>query len=296
MSELRHDTITFLSDFGRADHFVGVVHSVLRQMAPGVSVVDLTHEIAPFDVRGGSLALARAVQYVSPGVIMAVVDPGVGSTRRAVAIEAAEGRAVFVGPDNGLLASAIGLIGGAETAVVLDDPAYHLPTGASTFDGRDIFAPVAAHLCLGVPITDLGTAIEPGALTPGLIPLTRDEGGRVVGEVIWVDRFGNVQLNVDPDEIAGFGEVVSVTFGDAERVAHPVSSFSELGPGGLGALVDSDGLVALVIDQASAAEMLGLAVGDEVSLGPVDDGESAPRADVVTEVDGPRRRSADSGR
>lgn len=292
MSELRFDTVTFLSDFGRTDHFVGVVHSVLRQMAPGVTVVDLTHDIAPFDIRAGSLALARSVQYLSPGVIMAVVDPGVGSERRAVAIEAAEGKATFVGPDNGLLASAIGLIGGAERAFHLDNPDYHLPSNSRTFDGRDVFAPVAAHLCCGVPLDELGTEIKPSSLTPGLVPLTRAEDGRVVAEVLWVDRYGNLQLNVEPDEIAPFGEVVKVTFGGSPRIAHAVGSFAEVGAGALGLLVDSDGLVALVANQASAAEMLGLGAGDEVTLGAADD--EGPSPSLTTAVDGPVRRSADS--
>src|SRR4051794_29952789 len=112
MTELRYDTVTLLSDYGSADGFAGVVHSVIRQLCPGVGIVDLTHDITPFDVRGGSLVLARSVQYVCPGVIMAVVAPGVGTSRKPVAIEVAEGRAVFVGPDNGLLAPAVGMIGG----------------------------------------------------------------------------------------------------------------------------------------------------------------------------------------
>lgn len=265
---LRYDTVTFLTDYGTADGFVGVLHSVVRQLAPGVGVVDLTHEVAPFDVRAGSLVLARAVQYLCPGVIVAVVDPGVGSERRAVAVEVADGAAVLVGPDNGLLAAAVAMTGGAGRAVVLDRPEFHLPTGATTFDGRDVFAPVAAHLCRGVPLEEVGTLIDPASLLPGLVPLTRREGDELHAEVLWVDRYGNVQLNVDPDELDGPGgaAAMAVVVGDRRRTARWVRSFAEVGPGGLGLLVDSDGLVALVCDQASAAEMLGLAAGDAVVL------------------------------
>ena len=133
--ELRYDTVTLLSDFGTADGFVGVVHSVIRQLCPGVGIVDLTHDIAPFDVRAASLVLARSIQFVCPGVIMAVVDPGVGTARRPVAIEVAGGRAVFVGPDNGVLAPAVGMIGGAERAIVLDNPEFHLPTAVDPVRG-----------------------------------------------------------------------------------------------------------------------------------------------------------------
>ncbi len=114
-----YETVSFLSDYGSVDEFVGVVHSVIRQLAPGVGVVDVTHEVAPHDVRGGSLTLARAAQYLAPGVVLAVVDPGVGTARRAVAIEVGDGEAVFVGPDNGLLAPAVAMVGGATRAVEL---------------------------------------------------------------------------------------------------------------------------------------------------------------------------------
>ena len=281
--ELRYDTVTLLSDFGTADGFVGVVHSVIRQLCPGVGIVDLTHDIAPFDVRAASLVLARSIQFVCPGVIMAVVDPGVGTARRPVAIQVAGGRAVFVGPDNGVLAPAVGMIGGAERAIVLDNPEFHLPTAATTFDGRDVFAPVAAHLCAGIAWEDLGTAIDPALLTPGIVPLTRLEEGRILGEVLWVDRFGNCQLNIDPDEIDGWGSPVAVHLGDRRRTAHRIRAFAEVSTGSLGLLVDSDGLLSLVTDRGSAADELGLATGDQVDLEAIPDGEQeGDRAAVVT--------------
>ena len=123
----RYDTISFLSDYGLADEFVGVVRSVIRTIAPTVAVIDITHEIPPHDIRAGSLTLARSVQYLAPGIVLAVVDPGVGTDRRAIAIEVGEeGEAVFIGPDNGLLASAVAMVGGATRAVHLTEQSYQL--------------------------------------------------------------------------------------------------------------------------------------------------------------------------
>src|SRR5688500_18743593 len=190
----RFDTITFLSDYGTGDEFVGVVHSVIRSIAPHVTVIDLTHEIPPYDIRAGSLTLGRAAQYLCPGVVLAVVDPGVGTLRRGVAVEVGGGQSYLVGPDNGLLASAVAMCGGATAAVELANPEYHLEAPGATFAGRDIFAPAAAHLCLGVPLEELGPPVDPLSLLPGLLPLTRDEDGALVAEVLWVDRFGNSQL------------------------------------------------------------------------------------------------------
>ena len=193
-SPLRFETISFLSDYGLEDEFVGVVKSVVRSLAPDVMVIDITHNIAPHDVRAGGLALARASQYLAPGVVIAVVDPGVGSVRRAVALEVGDGQSILVGPDNGLLAPAVAMCGGATAAVVLDNPEFHLvSTDAAvgvTFAGRDIFAPVAAHLCLGVPLHELGTAVDVETLTPGLIPVgaqrrRRHHRGSVVGRSLW---------------------------------------------------------------------------------------------------------------
>jgi hypothetical protein len=157
---LRYDTITFLSDYGLTDGFVGVVHSVIRSIAPEVAVIDLTHGIEPYDVRGGGLALARSAPYLCPGVVLAVIDPAVGTSRRPIAVEIGDGAAVLVGPDNGLLAPVVQLYGGATRAVEITNEIYMLPTDSATFDGRDIFAPVAAHLCMGVELTDLGPLVR----------------------------------------------------------------------------------------------------------------------------------------
>jgi len=268
----RYDTVSFLSDYGHADEFVGVVHSVIRSIAPHVVVVDIVHDLAPFDVRAASLALSRAVQYVAPGIVLAVVDPGVGTDRKAIAAEVGEdGEGVLIGPDNGLLAPAAQLSGGVTRAVELTNPDYQLVAPGPTFAGRDVFAPAAAHLANGVPITELGPEIDPFGLRPGLIPLSRTEGDAIVAEVLWVDRYGNCQLNVDPDDVAAFGEVVGVRVGDAaRRSARRVDTFGDLSTGQVGLLVDSYGLVAVTVDRASAAEILHLEAGSELRLEAVD--------------------------
>jgi len=264
----RFDTISFLSDYGHADEFVGVVHSVIRSIAPHVTVVDLVHDLAPFDVRGGSLALSRAIQYVAPGIVLAIVDPGVGTDRRAIAAEVGEdGEGILIGPDNGLLAPAALMCGGVTRAVELTNAEYQLVAPGPTFAGRDVFAPAAAHLASGVPITDLGPEIDPYQLRPSLVPLPRSDGDVLIAEVLWVDRYGNCQLNLDPDELAPLGDVVGVRVGtDPRRSAKRVGAFAELAPGQVGLIVDSYGLISLALDQSSAADALHLHPGAEVRL------------------------------
>lgn len=266
----RFDTISFLSDYGLRDEFVGVVKAVIRCLAPHVTVLDITHEIPPHDVRAGALTLARSIQYLPPGVLLAVVDPGVGSDRRAIAVEVGDeddAAAVLVGPDNGLLASAVALAGGARRAVALTNTEYHLDAPGPTFAGRDIFAPAAAHLCLGVDLAEFGEAVDPYSLLPGIVPLSREEDGKIVGEVLWVDRFGNAQLNVGPDEIEAMQDRVLLRIGDKPaRLAVRVSSYAELKAGQVGLVVDSYGLLAISLNRRSAAEELGFDAGDAVVL------------------------------
>ena len=282
---LRYGTVSFLSDYGLGDEFVGVVRSVVMGHAPGVEVVDITHGIPAHDVRAGSLALARSAPYLCPGVVLAVVDPGVGGERRAVAVEVGGGQSVLVGPDNGLLAPAVAMVGGADRAVSLTDAELHLDSPGTTFDGRDVFAPVAAHLCNGVDLADLGEALDPGLLVPGVVPVSARESDGLHAEVLWVDRFGNVQLNVDPADLPA--DRVQVRIGDRVRSAELVTAFDEVPSGGLGLLVDSAGLVALVVARSSAAAELGIAGGDAVVLADLDGTESG----VATPVELGRTRA-----
>ncbi|MGH9235819.1 MAG: SAM hydrolase/SAM-dependent halogenase family protein [Acidimicrobiales bacterium] len=278
----RFDTISFLSDYGTSDEFVGVVKSVIRSIAPGTTVVDITHDIRPYDVKAGALTLARSVQYLCPGVVLAVVDPGVGTERRAVAIEVGDGQSYLVGPDNGLLASAVGLVGGATGAVELTEPDYQLPAPGPTFAGRDVFGPAAAHLCAGVPLDALGPRVDPAELVPGLVPLPRDEDGAIVGEILWVDRYGNCQLNVDPEAVEAWGERVQLRWTRPDpgvRTAVRAATYGELGPSQVGLVVDSYGLLAVSVRNGSAADLLGVDAGDELSLAPLGDGPDDPGPD-----------------
>lgn len=260
--------ISFLSDYGLADEFVGVVHGVIRRIAPQATVIDVTHGVRRGDVLAGALALVRAVQYLPPGVALAVVDPGVGTGRRGVAVATAWG--YFVGPDNGLLAPAVAMTGGADRAVSLEDPHFRLPADGATFDGRDVFAPAAAVLASGqAALDDLGPAVETVSLTPLLLPLSEVAEGAVRGQVWWVDGFGNAQTNISPDDLraAGLapGAAVMVEAAGSRHEMLWAAAYGT-GPGGV-VHVDSYGLVAVALPGGRADEAFGLAEGTAVSFG-----------------------------
>ena len=282
----RYRTISFLSDFGTVDESVGVVKSVLRSIAPDAAVVDITHEIPAHDVKAGGLTLARAAQYLAPGIVLAVVDPGVGTDRRAVAVEVGDGESVLIGPDNGLLAPAVAMVGGATRAVELVNADYQLPSPGATFGARDIFGPAAAHLCAGVRFEDLGPLIPTRTLTPALLPIARPEAGGLDCEVFWVDRFGNAQLNIGPEEIVEWGDRVLIRVGDDERTATVADAYGDLGPGHIGLVIDSYGLLSVALDRRSAAEELDLSAGDLVHVGPIPDrdGGAEPASGISTPV------------
>jgi S-adenosylmethionine hydrolase len=266
----RFEFVSFLSDYGRIDEFVGVCHAVMADLAPQVRVVDITHDVPPFDVRAGSLTLARSVQYLPQGLVLAVVDPGVGTERRCIAVEVEHG--VLVGPDNGLLAPAVALLGGPQRIVALENEQYRLPAPGPTFAGRDIMAPAVAHIAHGVPLTVLGDEVDPAAMTPGLLPLPNVEDGTIAAEVLWVDHFGNCQLNIGPELLAEVGlhpgEVVEVRIGDSGRRARWAHTFADAAPSELLLVVDSYGSCALVYDRRSAAAELKLRAGSGLALVP----------------------------
>lgn len=278
---MRFSTISFLSDFGHADEFVGVVHSVIRSIAPDASVVDVTHGIRPHDVRAGALALARSANYLCPGVVLAVVDPGVGTDRKAVAVEVGDGASILVGPDNGLLASTVALVGGATRAVELSNEDYQLPRLGSTFDGRDIFAPAAAHLALGVDMGEFGPNIDPTLLIPGLLPVISVEDDVLTLEALWIDQFGNVQLNLGPDDLAEWGDPFSLVAGDRRETIARRGAYRDITTGEVGAVVDSSGLVSLAINGGSAAAHLGIGPGQELRIERLD-GSNAGTSTPVT--------------
>ncbi|MFM8303447.1 MAG: S-adenosyl-l-methionine hydroxide adenosyltransferase family protein [Actinomycetota bacterium] len=264
--------VAFLSDYGHHDEFVGVCKGVIASIAPDARVVDLVHDLPPHGVAAGGLALVRSVQYLPEGaLVLAVVDPGVGTDRRLVAVECEP--ATLFGPDNGLLAPAVAMLGGARQVVELAEPAYHLPAPGPTFAGRDVLASALAHHAAGVPLTALGPAVDPAGLMPGLVGLPRiAPGGAIEAEVWWVDRFGNCQLNVGPDELeelgGGRGGRVEIRAGDTVCAARWVDAYAEAKASELVLLVDSYGLLALALDRRSAAAELGLRSGAAVTLVP----------------------------
>ena len=267
-----YDTVSFLSDLGYESEHAGVVKAVIRESAPHVVVIDLTHGITPLDTRGASLSLARAVPYLTEGIVIAAVDPGASSERRLVAVEVAGGAGIFIGPDNGVLAPGVALAGGAERAVVLDRDELHLATPGTTFVARDVFAPIAALLANGEDLFDVGTEVDPSLLLPGIVPIPREENGGFECEVLWVDRFGNCQLNVSLDDLetswAAPVQRVRVSFGDTTRNFVVAQSFAEMGQGAAGLVIDSSGLLCVAVDSGSATEQLGLGEGQQVTLQP----------------------------
>jgi len=264
--------IAFASDYGHADEFVGVCKAVMLSIAPGARIIDLSHEIPPHDVRAGALLLVRAVQYLPEGtVVLAVVDPGVGTERRLVGVEAGGG--VLLGPDNGLLAPAVAMIGGAARAVELADGEYRLPAAGPTFAGRDVLAPAAGYLAAGTGLDEFGPEIDPAGLVPGVVSLPEvAAGGTISAEVWWVDRFGNCQLNVDPDALeaagSGPGSRVELRLKGATRAARWVHTYADAKPSELVVLVDSYGLLSLALYRESAADALGLHAGSAVKVVP----------------------------
>lgn len=261
--------VTFLSDFGYDDEFVAVCKGVVLQAVPDANIVDVTHAIAPGDVRGGALALLRALPYFPVGVHLAVVDPGVGTDRKAIALSTADGRH-FVGPDNGLLSPVVAIFGGAVEAVVLEPEGWGLGEPSATFWGRDVFAPATAVIAGGESMFELGSRIDPAELTPLLIPLAQVADGEAHGVVLWIDRFGNVQTNITPEVLAeaGAGPGGSLTLHHGSRRDRMpfVRTFADVDPGRLLAFIDSTGQVAIAVNGGSAAAELGLAAGAPVRV------------------------------
>jgi S-adenosyl-L-methionine hydrolase (adenosine-forming) len=241
-------------------------------LAPGVTILDLAHDLPPHDVRAGALTLVRAVQYLpEDSVVLAVVDPGVGTERRLVAVECDQ--ATFLGPDNGLLAPAVAMLGGARRVVEITSEAHRLPAPGATFAGRDVLAPAAAHLAQREAVDALGGDVDPAGLVPGLVGLPQTtDGGAIEAEVWWVDRFGNCQLNIDPGELGAggvrVGARVEVHAGGEIRAARWVHTYADAKPSELVLLVDSYGLFALAYDRESAATHLRLKAGSGVTLVP----------------------------
>jgi S-adenosyl-L-methionine hydrolase (adenosine-forming) len=264
--------ITFLSDYGADDEFAGVCRAVITQIAPEAPLIDLTHGIARQDVRAGAIALANALPFCPPGVHLAVVDPGVGSARRAVAAAAGEGR-FLVGPDNGLLSRALDRLGGALDAVELSGSPFRLEPVSTTFHGRDLFAPVAAHLALGARLEEAGEAIDTTSLTALELPIPRIEPEQVVAHSIHQDGFGNATLNLDASMLAEGplrpGERLEVRAPDGRFEALWARTFADVGRGDVLLFEDSSGALALAVSGGNAAGLMNLERDSEVTLRPL---------------------------
>jgi S-adenosylmethionine hydrolase len=267
--------VIFLSDLGLRDEFVGVCHAVIARIAPDSRVIDVTHGVTPHDIRAGALVLAESLRFApSDAVGLAIIDPGVGTARRPIAVETAGGR-FLVGPDNGLLSLAWRADGGARRAVAITSPAVVLLPISSVFHGRDVFAPAAAHLAAGMELDEVGPSIVPEDLTEVGIGEPEVEAGRVVGEVLDVDRFGTVRLNVHPTHLAAAGlddaDAISVSTTSQSAAASRIASYGEVAVGSFGILVDAWGWMSVIRYEANAAADLGIRPGDPVWLTAVAD-------------------------
>jgi S-adenosylmethionine hydrolase len=273
--------IGFLSDFG-TDSAAAICRGVILSIARDAQIVDIDHGVRKFAIGDGAFLLWAALPWLPIGTHLAVVDPGVGTARRPIGLRVARGD-VLIGPDNGLLMPAASRLGGVEEARLLGNPAFMLPARSATFHGRDLFAPMAAHLAAGRPFDQVGTLVDPATLVGLAFPEATIVEGLLRAEVVYVDSFGNARLAARPADlpgsISGPGSVVRVAVErsasggrgseEAELGALPlVRAFGEVAPGRPLLYEDSNGLLAVGVSQGSAAEQLGLATGDRVTIGP----------------------------
>ncbi len=275
--------VSLLTDYGRDDEFVGVCHGVVLSIARDARIVDLTHEIPRHDVRRGAIVLRNALPYVPATVHVAIVDPQVGTERRALAVRCEDGR-LLVGPDNGVLSLAWERCGGVDLAVDVTRSPHRLEPVSATFHGRDLFAPVAAHLAAGAEIADAGEPVDPATLERIELPQPRvEDDGTLVAHVVTVDAYGNVTLDVAHEQLAGTGLIlggtVEVVVDSGEggaavqlgggRIAAPfVRTFADVGPHETILYEDASRALAIAINRGDAAAELGLRPDDEVRLRP----------------------------
>jgi S-adenosylmethionine hydrolase len=263
--------ICFLSDFGLADDFVGTCKGVMLGIAPGVAVVDLTHDVPGFGVEAGAEILQHATRYMPEDAIyLAVVDPGVGTERRALALRAENG-AFLVGPDNGLLVPAAEALGGVSEVVLLTNGHYHVHPVSNTFHGRDVFSAVAAYLAAGVELPELGETADPSSLVRFNLPGAEEKGAgeSVMARVISIDRYGNARLSITQEESKlEYGAALGVDVGDGEMSVRYLETFGSAKSGELVLVPDSHWRLSLAINKGNAAQALGLKVGGRVRMTP----------------------------
>ena len=261
--------ITFLTDFGLQDDFVGTCHGVIKRIAPEAEIIDITHGIPPQAVLQGALVLANTLPYMPAGVHLAVVDPGVGGTRRPVAVRDAGGR-LYVGPDNGLLVPAVDRNGGVADVRELANPEYALPSVSRTFHGRDLFSPAAAHLANGVPLEELGPPLAPDALVRLDIPSPELAATRIGATILYVDAFGNMQLNLTREHLEQVrvvpGTRVELALSTERYYAVAARTFSDARRGDIILYEDAYRNVSIAINGGNAAEMFNARAGQEVRI------------------------------
>lgn len=259
--------ITLTTDFGLVDSYVAIMKGVILSIAPGVRIVDITHAVPPHNVTAAAYALQRAVPYFPPGTVhVAVVDPGVGSARRPLAIHAAD--AYFIGPDNGLFSEVLTKVAGGEpkageeapSVICLDQPAYWLPAVSQTFHGRDIFAPAAAHLAAGAPFETLGSPIDDPVVLPPASSIHLDDGS-IRGQIVHVDHFGNLISNVPADWLAGQSWSFAIA---SHTVAGLSPAYAAVARGQALALIGSSGALEIAVRDGSAAERLEVQAGEPI--------------------------------
>jgi S-adenosyl-L-methionine hydrolase (adenosine-forming) len=264
--------LTFLSDYGYEDEFAGVCRGVIAAAAPASSLVDLTHGILRGDIRAGAIVLERSLPFCAPGVHLAVVDPGVGGDRRAVAIRTAAEDRFLVGPDNGLLSPAAARFGGAAEMVDISLSPARLEPVSATFHGRDLFAPVAARIALGDQLADLGETVDPAGLIGIELPEPKISPEGIIAHVIGFDAFGNLSLNVSHEQlVAGplrLGAPIAVEIRGEVHEAAFARTYAEVPIGALLAYEDSSRTLALAVNSGSAADLLGAGLDEAITLRP----------------------------
>jgi S-adenosyl-L-methionine hydrolase (adenosine-forming) len=260
--------ITFLSDFGLKDDFVGTCHGVMKRIAPESQIIDITHGIPPTAILQGALVLANTIDFMPIGVHLAIVDPGVGGPRRPLALRDAEGR-LFVGPDNGLLLPAASRHG-IDQAHELANPEYALESISRTFHGRDLFAPAAAHLATGVPLEELGPPVDPEGLIRLDLPEPVIRDGAILATLLYVDSFGNIALNLDRDDVEALGissgTRIELELAGERYYALMARTFSDARPGDVILYEDSYKKMSLAISRGSAARMLHASPGQVIRI------------------------------
>jgi S-adenosyl-L-methionine hydrolase (adenosine-forming) len=263
--------VTLLTDYGRDDDFVGVCHGVIRTIHPEAQIIDITHGVERYAVRQGALVLRNTLPYMPVGVHVAVVDPQVGTERRALALRTIDGR-ILVGPDNGVLSLAWPRCGGIDLAMDVTRSEHRLEPVSATFHGRDIFAPVAAQLARGAELADAGDQLDEAELQTVELPEPRVEDGALVGHALVVDRFGNAALDVDHDDMAGtditLGSTVEIEVAGERYLATYAQTFADVRPGELIVYEDAYRTLAVAINRGDAAATLSLRPDAEVRLRP----------------------------